>query len=277
MTHMFRIGDFSKISQVPVTMLRYWDEINLLQPVYSNREMIYRQYTIEQLKQVNRIMALKGLGLPLDQIYGLLRDGVTASEIRGMLRLKQAEVLRQSNERPVTLDLVESRLKQIEQENQPPLEDVTIKACSPQRIVSIRQLTTTLESFHQLLREVERHVIPRNSNTLMVIYHDDGFYQENMDVQVGFPLLKDHAMRIPLSPGREMKVDELPGAPLLASIMHYGNWITLPQSYARLGIWIDTNGYRIAGAGREVFYHTDWQNGGHATVRELQFPIEPNQ
>lgn len=270
---MFRIGEFSKISQVPVTMLRYWDEIDLLRPVYSNRETIYRFYTVEQLKQVNRIMALKGLGLSLDQVYGLLRDGVTASEIRGMLRLKQAEILRQTNEQPVMLDLVEARLIQIEQENELNVGDVSLRDCPPLRIMAIRQITTSTEAFHRLLREVERHVVPKDRNHLMVIYHDDGYYQDHMDVQVGFSIHKDYSVRIPLSPGREMKIDELPGADWLACVVHRGNWATLSQAYARLGIWIDTNGYRFVGPGREVFYAIDWHNGGHSTVRELQFPV----
>ncbi len=35
---MFKIGDFSKLSQVSVKTLRYYDEIGLLKPVQS-REM----------------------------------------------------------------------------------------------------------------------------------------------------------------------------------------------------------------------------------------------
>ena len=65
---MLKIGDFSKLSQVPVKTLRYYDEIGLLKPVQVDRFTSYRYYSFEQLRRLNRILALKDLGLSLEQI-----------------------------------------------------------------------------------------------------------------------------------------------------------------------------------------------------------------
>lgn len=52
---MFKIGDFSMLSKVPVKTLRYYDQIDLLKPQQIDQDSGYRYYSAEQLLEVNRI------------------------------------------------------------------------------------------------------------------------------------------------------------------------------------------------------------------------------
>lgn len=65
---MFKIGDFSRFSRVSVKTLRYYDEVGLLKPAKVDRFTGYRYYSAEQLPRLNRILALKDLGLPLEEV-----------------------------------------------------------------------------------------------------------------------------------------------------------------------------------------------------------------
>jgi DNA-binding transcriptional MerR regulator len=56
---MFRIGEFSHIAQVSGRLLRYYEEIGLLSPAYSDPQTGYRYYSAEQLPRLNRILVLK--------------------------------------------------------------------------------------------------------------------------------------------------------------------------------------------------------------------------
>src|SRR2546427_5071593 len=89
---MIRIGDFSKLSQVSIKTLRYYDEVGLLKPINVDRFTSYRYYAVSQLPRLNRILALKDLGLSLEQIAQVLDEGVSPEQLRGMLRLKRAEL-----------------------------------------------------------------------------------------------------------------------------------------------------------------------------------------
>ena len=62
---MIKIGDFSRICQLSVKTLRYYDEVGLLKPVEVDRFTGYRYYSADQLPRLNRILALKDLGLSL--------------------------------------------------------------------------------------------------------------------------------------------------------------------------------------------------------------------
>jgi DNA-binding transcriptional MerR regulator len=98
MKGMLKIGEFSRLSQVTVKTLHHYDDLGLLRPAHIDQFTGYRCYTVEQLSKFHRIMALKELGLSLEQI-GLLFEGEVSNEqIRGMLRLKQAEIQQQLGE-----------------------------------------------------------------------------------------------------------------------------------------------------------------------------------
>ncbi|MEM7799002.1 MAG: MerR family transcriptional regulator [Chloroflexota bacterium] len=62
---MFTIGDFAKLAQVSTHRLRNYDKQGLLKPIQIDQETGYRYYSAEQLGRLNRIIALRGLDLPL--------------------------------------------------------------------------------------------------------------------------------------------------------------------------------------------------------------------
>jgi len=65
---MLKIGDFARLGQVSVRMLRNYDELGLLTPAHIDQWTSYRSYTADQLARLNRIVALKGLGFSLEAV-----------------------------------------------------------------------------------------------------------------------------------------------------------------------------------------------------------------
>jgi DNA-binding transcriptional MerR regulator/GNAT superfamily N-acetyltransferase len=114
---MIRIGDFSRISQTPVSTLRYYDEVGLLKPVEVDHLTGYRYYTFDQLTRLHRILALKDLGFSLGEIAHLLADNLPAQQVRGMLQRKRAALREQVQDHHERLERLDAWLKQIEKEN----------------------------------------------------------------------------------------------------------------------------------------------------------------
>jgi len=113
---MLKIGDFSRLAQVSVKTLRHYGQLGLLRPAWIDRYTGYRYYELDQLPRLNRILALKDLGFSLEQIRQILRADLAATELRGMLRLKRAELEQQVLAEQARLGRVEARLHQIERE-----------------------------------------------------------------------------------------------------------------------------------------------------------------
>src|SRR5690349_14634726 len=112
---MIKIGDFARLAQVSIVTLRHYDEIGLLKPSTVDKFTGYRYYSINQLPRLNRILALKDLGFSLEQIEQML-GGVSLEEMRGMLKLRQAEQEQKLAEEEARLRRIAMRLRQIELE-----------------------------------------------------------------------------------------------------------------------------------------------------------------
>ncbi len=114
---MLRIGDFSRLSQTPVSTLRYYDEIGLLKPVEVDHFTGYRYYAFDQIDRLNRIQQFKELGFSLEEIAALLADNLPPQHMLTMLRRKRLELLEQAQGHQGRIEQVDAWLKQMETEN----------------------------------------------------------------------------------------------------------------------------------------------------------------
>lgn len=65
---LYKIGEFSKLTDVPVKTLRYYDEINLFKPREIELFSGYRYYSEEQQEDLKLILTLKEVGFSLEEI-----------------------------------------------------------------------------------------------------------------------------------------------------------------------------------------------------------------
>ena len=282
---MFKIGEFSKLSRVPVKTLRYYDEIGLLKPAEVDRFTAYRYYSADQLPRLNRILALKDLGLSLAQIGRLLDDSLSPAQMRGMLRLKQAQLQQQVQDEQARLARVEARLRRIEREGTMPTYEVVLRKVNPQTVVAIRDTIPSFSDQGMLWKELSDYLEQQGakaSGPSLTIYHDTEYRERDVDVEVATPV------SAPLPSTEQVTVRTLPGAEQAACVIHQGGYDTIGQAYSALLAWIEPNGYGIVGASREVYLrcpdndYTDPNAIGYAEytaddpaafVTEVQFPV----
>jgi len=78
---MFRIQPFAKLANVTVRTLHHYDRLGLLTPALRSARG-YRLYRMEDLAQLERILVLRYLGVPLKEIAALLATGAVLRERR---------------------------------------------------------------------------------------------------------------------------------------------------------------------------------------------------
>jgi DNA-binding transcriptional MerR regulator/predicted transcriptional regulator YdeE len=278
-TSILRIGEFSKLARVPVPTLRYYDQVGLLRPIEIDRFSGYRFYAFSQLPRLNRILALRGMGFSLDQISAVLAEGLTAEEMRGMLRLRQAQIRQQLIEAQSQLVEVEARLRQIEQEEEIPTYDVILKKVDPLLVALVRATLPDHHAVGGLFGEAYEAIGPRVNDALfprpedggqtLVIWYDTEFKTSDVDGAAAFML----RCRVPES-GR-MRVQELPAATMAATV-HHGSYETIGRAHAAVFQWVEANGYRVAGPDRELNLHHTMpiRRDNPSYVTEIQYPVE---
>jgi DNA-binding transcriptional MerR regulator/predicted transcriptional regulator YdeE len=276
---MIKIGEFSKLVQVPVATLRYYDQVGLLKPVEVDQWSGYRYYSVVQLPRLHRILALKGLGFTLEQIGTVLDEGLTPEQIRGMLRLRHAQLSQHLADVQNQLLDVEVRLGQIEREDQLPRYDVMLKHVQPTLVASVRAILPAHSDSGSLFGEVYDalgpHVAaalgphPGQGGQTMVLWYDTEFKDREVDGAAAFIL------RCPVPERGRMRVHELPAATVAATV-HHGSYATIGQAHEAILTWIEANGYRIAGPDREVYLYnaTPIRLDDPSYITELQYPVE---
>lgn len=276
---MIRIGEFSKLVQVPVATLRYYDQVGLLKPIEVDRFTGYRYYSASQLPRLHRILALKGLGFSLEQIGTVLAEGLTPEQMRGMLRLRHAQISQQLVDAQSQLVEVEVRLQQIEREEELSTYDVILKRVEPLLIASVRAIlpghSASGSLFPEVYEAIGSHVAealgphPGEAGQTMVLWYDTEHKVQDVDGAAAFIL----RCRVPES-GR-MRVHELPAATMAATV-HHGAYNTLGQAHEAILSWIEANGYRIAGPDREVYLYNAMpiRLDDPSYVTEVQYPVE---
>ena len=144
------IGAFAQLGGVSVRMLRHYDRIGLLVPAEVDPSTGRRLYHGDQLLRLNRLVALKNLGFPLEQVRTLLDDGVDAVELRGMLRMRAADLEARLLRDGQALDRVRARLRLIESETTMAITNVELKTVARQRVLALHQYVAEKDDADQL-------------------------------------------------------------------------------------------------------------------------------
>ncbi len=269
---MLKIGDFSKLARVSVKALRYYDEIGLLKPVSVDQFTGYRYYSTSQLPRLTRIIALKDMGLSLEEIARLLQEDISISHILDLLHIKQGEIKERLEEESLRLTRVEEWLKQVEKEGKMPDYEVVLKKAPLQKVVSIRATLPSYSATGQLFGKLVPYIFQVGGQMIgppLEIIYDEEFKEKDVDVEVAFPVAAD----VP-SKG-EFKCYDLKGYEHMATTIHKGSYNSVSGAYNALMRWIEANGYQITGPSREIYF-TDPNSGVPPSeyVTEVQVPVE---
>ncbi|MFD6422416.1 MerR family transcriptional regulator [Streptomyces sp. NPDC060198] len=288
---MFTIGDFARYGRVSPRMLRHYDAIGLLRPDRTDPATGYRFYGAAQLARLNRVIALKELGFTLQEVGSILDDEITAQELRGMLRLRQAELEAAMAAAAARLNQVEARLRTIESEGRMDTDDIVVKRVPAVRVAELtgtaagfrpQDITPVIAPLYERLFPLlaEAGVTPTGPG--IARYEDTPGGEETSENTSGAAIgntapgaVLVHAgvtVSAPVGPVGDtgVRVVELPSFEA-ATIVHRGPMDSVLSTEQVLARWLDTSGYGAVGYTREVSLecpedHEKW-------VTELQQPI----
>jgi DNA-binding transcriptional MerR regulator len=279
---VFSIGEFARHGRVSVRMLRHYDAIGLLRPATVDAVSGYRFYQAAQLAELNRVIALKDLGFTLGQVQAILAEQVSAAELRGMLKLRRAEIFERIEAETARLARVEARLLTIEDEARVPVDGVVIKRLAPVRVGELtgtaagyepEAITPVIQPLYcELFQQLA--VAGVTAAGPAVAYYEDATDGDGaIVVHAAVPVVTERSGEHSREPG--FRVVDLPEVDTAAAIIHHGSMDEVLATGQALARWIDASGYRSAGYAREVTL--EHSADPDQWVTELQQPIETGE
>jgi DNA-binding transcriptional MerR regulator len=271
---MLNIGEFARLGQVSPRMLRHYDELGLLKPERVDPDSGYRYYSVYQLGSLHRIVALRDVGFGLDQIREALAEDVPVDQLRGMLRLRRAQLEQTVGEEQERLRRVEAHIRALERTDMVEVQDIVIKQTQPIRVAEAVAAGLTHAdigaAFGRLLPRVLAHLesVGAKPGISVGCYEDEGGTAAEGEIvlHAGFDVGEQD---VPDSD--TLRVVDLPVLEVAAAIYRGGD-DGIMSAWEALVRWIEDSGYRLVGDCRELYH--EWHDDEPArNVMELQQPI----
>jgi DNA-binding transcriptional MerR regulator len=171
-----KIGEFARLGGVSIRALRYYDEIGLLKPEYTDPQSGYRQYGAAQLLTLRQVLALRDVGFGLEECQSLIAHG---ADLYLALLTRHAEL-------QTTILQQRERLRRLDQWIQtlgaPMIQhNIQIQSLPAQRMASLRDPALVkrlseggqdITAMWEALWQVFPHAQQETGTTL--IWHDSG-------------------------------------------------------------------------------------------------------
>lgn len=265
---MFKIGDFSRLTQVTVKALRHYDRLGLLKPEQIDRTSGYRYYTAAQVPRLHRILALKDLGFSLEQVGQLLDAELSPGQMRGMLLQKGEEVRELIVSEQLRLERIEERLRQVEQGVRMNGYEVQLKSIPAQRVASISAVLHDHRAIGALYGELrayqQRHGLHATAWTSL--WYDGEYRETAIQAEATFNTVE------PLPPHARIRVSELPAVATMACTQHQGQISGVSAAHEALLGWLAESGYHLVGPNRVLALHVTGPEAPDSLI-ELQYPV----
>lgn len=272
---MFRIGEFSKLTQVSVRMLRYYDETALLKPAEIDTWTGYRMYSVEQIPILNKIIYLRDSGFNVSEIAIALSCNNNSLTIE-LLEKKQNEIKK-------NIQLEQEKLMKIETAKQELLNgkneihyNVSIKSIPSYYVLSLRKVIPDYYAENELWIELSDFAKEQNIDLLkdtFSIYHDEDYREENVDVELCAKVSKAG------QDINDFKFYDTKPVPIMACTMVYGDFSNISTAYTSFAKWLQKNNqYTMYGENRQIVHRGPWnEEDPQKYLTEIQIPLKKNE
>ncbi|WOO86485.1 MerR family transcriptional regulator [Mollicutes bacterium LVI A0039] len=253
---MFKVGEFSKLTNVTVRTLHHYDEVGLIRPIYTDNNTKYRYYSAKQIERINEIKALQQIGFSLVDIKEII-NGDNPTVINQYYSDQERQLIGQINELNDKLSLLrafkdtDSSMDSINKYN------VAIKTIPERKVVYVRENIPTYNDekllWNKLYKKFENNQLKAHKEPYwLAVYHDSAYQENNPDIEVQVRIADDI---INLSTENCKIVPEQ----TIASVTFAGSYEQMPNVTQALALWIEAHNYKISGPMICIFYVTPAQ------------------
>lgn len=157
MKNKFSIGQMARMNNVSIKTLRYYDEIGLFKPIEVDAGTGYRYYALEQFKELDIILYMKMMGVPLKEIKNQLENRNLDDFISVLENIREI-----TREKLNVLKRIEqglfSRVKELEStKDEKNIGKPYIKYLSSHNIIHVNKKVKSLKDIETELRRLKSH------------------------------------------------------------------------------------------------------------------------
>jgi len=269
---MFKIGEFSKLTQVSIRMLRYYDETGLLKPAKIDKFTSYRLYSSDQIPVLNKIIFLRDLGFNVSEISNMLmlwKDELIINQLENKY-LEIEKVIKEEQER---LSKIELAKRDITEKKIDINYNVLLKSIPSYPVLSLRRIVPDYYAEGQLWIEMSDYANKNNipiATETFTIYHDLDYREKDVDIEICTPVARS------LKNTGDFMFRNTEAVSIMACTMVYGSFKNIAGAFRAVADWLqEHNQYKMAGQSRQIVHRGPWnEECPDNYLIEIQIPLE---
>lgn len=218
---MYKIGDFSKITNLSVKTLRYYDEEHILKPSYRNEENSYRFYDENDFKRAELIVLLRELDFSISEIKDVLNVYKDKADLSFILEEKKVMINKKIIDEKALLKKIDLYIKPNVLEEDCMNYQIEVKDIVAVKVATIRykgKYSEVGKSFGKIYKALKGDT---NGNPFNCYF--DGEYQEHADIEACVPTTKQVC-------DSEIVIKVLPQIKAISTI-HVGTYESINMAY----------------------------------------------
>lgn len=240
---MYKIGELSKLSNIPVKTLRFYDSEGILPPDKIDDFTGYRYYNASKLSDCYRIITLKELGFSLSEIKEIF--ALTKDEYSKLIakKTKELENLKAETEKRIsTLHLLNSSLKENEC-----MFDILIRKSDRLNLAYYREIVNSKSQYNDILYKMVKS-LPSEivGDRKVIIDYETEFANHDFDTGFGIEIIG----KLPKSSILTEKIIDFTTD--TASLICFGS--DYDKAVNQLNKFVLDNDYQIVGPTYKIIY-----------------------
>lgn len=265
---MFKIGEFSKLAKTTVKTLRYYDEVGLLKPIFVD-DNGYRYYETEQLNDLIEIIELRALDVPVADIKKFLIMPQKDKFLERHLSVLENN-LDKTKEQISLLKKYIAKAKKGDFMQKYTAKEIIV----PENIVYFKHGTAaSMQNLFDFVLQAGTEAKKNNptlecKNYCYVTYTAKEYKEKDVELEYVEAVNDFGTESQNIKFRKDVEITAI-------SVEHKGSYADLPKAYSFVLEHVKDNGYRIAGAIREVYVHGCWDEENEDNyLTEIQIPIK---
>jgi DNA-binding transcriptional MerR regulator len=269
---LLSIGEFSRLSQLSVRMLRYYAEHDVLRPTRVDHHSGYRSYSPALLSVARWVRELRDVGLGVLEIAACVPLLDDPRAVRGVLERQRSQLIAEAADVVDRIREVDHLITTLEE---PAMSVPITRRTVPARIAaSVRDVIPCYADEAQLWQRLipamfGQGAVPAPEARTVAVFHDEDFKESDCDVEVQFDVVA------PFAATGDIRCVQIPEQEVALGILN-GPFDGIGAVMEAVGRWVPENGFRFAGPMYNVYQvspHEDPEPSHWVT--EVCVPIAP--
>jgi DNA-binding transcriptional MerR regulator len=240
---VYKIGSFSKITNLSVKALRYYDEENILKPSYRNEENSYRFYDDNDFKKAELIVILRELNFSISEVKDVMNIYEDKADLSYILEEKKDMVRKKIIEEKALLKKINLYINSSFIEGDSVDYKIEVKDIPTVRVAAIRYKGKYIDCGKYIGKIYK--VIKGDVKGAPFNCYYDGEYKEEADIEACVPTSKQVSDSV-------VTIKELPAIRGISTI-HTGTYESINRAYKAIFDYAQKTNINCLTPCREVY------------------------